>query len=307
MSSAHLDLAASEEAFATGALYRRVPRDVVRVVGPQARDYLQGQCTQDLADLRAGDARFALLLSVQGKVEGFVRIRALAEDAFVLDTLAGQGEAVLARLKRFKIRIKAELGLERAEMLELRGPAVTVPADRPPDALVLPVFPRPALSGADVLGPLPVVPEGVPAGADAAFLVARIAAGLPEMGAELTEATIPFEAGIVAETTSFTKGCYTGQELIARLDARGANVPRRLRGLVIRLGADDPLPPVGSPLVVDEREVGRLTSIAYSARREAAVGLAYVQRSVEPPATGTLAGDEGPVAAQVLALPLPDA
>ena len=71
----------------------------------------------------------------------------------------------------------------------------------------------------------------------AAFEAARIEAGVPEMGHELTDKTIPQEAGALVEhAVSFTKGCYTGQELVARLDARGGNVARRLRGVVLRPG-----------------------------------------------------------------------
>lgn len=304
MSDEHLDHAAAEEAITCAAVYRRVQRDLVRVVGPQAREYLQGQCTQDIGDLAPGEARFSLLLSVQGKVEAFARVRALSDDEFVLDTIAGQGERLLERLRRFKIRIKADLGLEHAEMLEIRGPSTPAVADDPPRLLALAPFARPAISGVDLVGALVVPPAGVPSGDPEAFEVLRIMAGVPEMGRELTDSTIPFEAGIVAETTSFTKGCYTGQELIARLDARGANVPRRLRGLVLDAGAREMLPPVGSPLIVGEKEVGRLTSVAFSARRGAAIGLAYVQRSVEPPAEGHLAGDSGPVSAEILELPL---
>jgi len=119
-------------------------------------------------------------------------------------------------------------------------------------------------------------------GDPAAFEVARIEAGVPAMGRELTERTIPQEAGsLVEHTVSFTKGCYTGQELVARLEARGAKVARRLRGVVLDPAGQCPEDAI---LVSGERELGRLTSIAWSPGFAAPVALAYVRRDVVLPA-----------------------
>jgi folate-binding protein YgfZ len=114
----------------------------------------------------------------------------------------------------------------------------------------------------------------------------RIEYGVPVMGAELTEDTIPAEAGdwVVATSVSFTKGCFTGQELVARIDSRGGNVPRHLRVLDV----DGPTPAPGTDVVLDGDVVGRVTSAA------GAVALAYIKRSVTPPASVTLGdGDTG--------------
>jgi folate-binding protein YgfZ len=121
------------------------------------------------------------------------------------------------------------------------------------------------------------------------------------MGRELNESTIPAEAGIVDRSVSFTKGCYTGQELVARIDSRGGNVPRRLRGLV--LPGTTP-PPAGATLHVEGKEVGVLTSAAVSPGLDAAVALAYVRRAVEPPAEGELTWDGGSLVARIETLPL---
>jgi folate-binding protein YgfZ len=99
------------------------------------------------------------------------------------------------------------------------------------------------------------------------------------MGAELTERTIPAEAGVVERSVSFTKGCFTGQELVARIDSRGGNVPRHLR----LLESDDDLP-VGADVLVDGQPVGEITSSARG------VALAYVGRAVTVPADATVAG-----------------
>jgi folate-binding Fe-S cluster repair protein YgfZ len=100
---------------------------------------------------------------------------------------------------------------------------------------------------------------------------------------------------------SFTKGCFTGQELVARIDSRGGNVPRHLRGVVV---LENALPPVGAKLVVDGKEVGALTSVAESLDRRAPVALAYVGRAVEPPADVTVSWDGGSAKARVETLPL---
>ena len=103
---------------------------------------------------------------------------------------------------------------------------------------------------------------------------------------------------------SFTKGCYTGQELVARVDSRGGNVPRHLRGLVI---AGDAVPPVGSELVADPggaaKVVGTITSSARSPEL-GPIALAFVHRTVEPPADVLVRWDGGEAQAQVRELPL---
>jgi len=124
---------------------------------------------------------------------------------------------------------------------------------------------------------------------------------VPAMGAELDERTIPAEAGVVERSVSFTKGCYTGQELVARIDSRGGNVPRRLRGVVV---ATNVIPPPGAAVAVDGNDVGALTSVGESLRRRAPVALAYVRRAVEPPADAVVRWDGGSAPGRVEALPL---
>jgi tRNA-modifying protein YgfZ len=117
----------------------------------------------------------------------------------------------------------------------------------------------------------------------------RLAAGWPAMGRELDDKTIPGETGLVDRAVSFTKGCYTGQELVARIDSRGGNVPRHLRRLTLASSA-----PEGAAVEVDGKERGRLTSV------EGAEALAYVQRDVVPPADVEVVWDGGRTTAQVL-------
>jgi folate-binding protein YgfZ len=131
----------------------------------------------------------------------------------------------------------------------------------------------------------------------------RIEAGVPRMGAEIIDEVMPAELGqwLIDRSVSFTKGCYTGQELVARVDSRGGNVPRHLRGLVVD-GAV--VPPAGAEIMVGDKVVGSVTSSARSAALAATVALGFVHRTVEPPAPVTLRWDGGSAVAVVRALPL---
>ncbi|MGH9189940.1 MAG: YgfZ/GcvT domain-containing protein [Acidimicrobiales bacterium] len=274
-------------------------RDFLRVAGPDAVSFLQGQLSQDVAALAVGTSAESLLLQPQGKVDALLRVTRTAHDELVLDVDGGFGEAVAVRLGRFKIRVKAEIEPLAWLCLAVRGPAAAEVAVTAGTAVPAG---WPGVGGVDVIGAAPAVDEAVRrCGADALQAI-RVEAGVPAMGSELTTSTIPAEAGVVERTVSFTKGCYTGQELVARIDSRGGRVPRRLRGVVV---ADDgggvPLA-VGDTLMVDGREVGRVTSVALSMTLGATVGLAYVHRNVEPPADAQRGAEGG--TAEVRALPL---
>jgi aminomethyltransferase len=132
---------------------------------------------------------------------------------------------------------------------------------------------------------------------------ARIEAGVPVGDREVTSATIAAEVGLVDRTVSFTKGCFTGQELVARLDARGSKVARHLRGLVV---AGDSRPPVGASVwtLDGEHEVGSLSSVAHSTRRGATVALATLHRRVEPGDRVDVRWDGEEATADVAGLPL---
>ena len=267
------------------------PRDFVMVHGPDAATYLQGQLSQDVAALAVGASTWSLLLQPQGKVDALVRVLRSGDAAFVLDVDAGWGEAVVARLGRFKLRTKADIEPVAWRCLAVRGPDAHALA-RPSGGDVAVVADWPGLPGVDLVGPAPQVPAGVTEVDQAVLEAARVETGWPAMGAELTPDTIPAEAGVVGISVSFTKGCYTGQELVARIDSRGGNVPRHVRGL------RSPVPLVVGAELHDAAGavVGVVTSSAVSDTL-GPVGLGSVHRSVTPPAT--LADD-----VQVLELPL---
>lgn len=274
------------------------PVDAVRVSGRDALDFLQGQVAQDLVPLETGGAVETLVLSPQGKLDAYAWVVRLGDDEAVLVTATGFGEALYERLRRFRIRVKADLSLEAWERAVLRGPKVAL-GRVDPDVIAIPVE-YPGCSGIDVVGPEVALPDDVPIGTDEGFEAARIEAGIPRMGVELTEKTIPQEAGIVSRTVSFEKGCYTGQELVARIDARGAKVPRRLVGLVV----DGAPVASGDTLRFDSNDVGKVTSAAYSPRVARPVALAYLKRDVDVPTVLEVVTDAGPLPALASALPL---
>jgi folate-binding protein YgfZ len=276
-----------------GIAARVVGRDVLVVSGPDAAAYLQGQCSQDLGPLAVGRSTEALLLSPQGKIDAMVRIARTGDDRFVLDADAGSGPAVRARLERFLLRTKAAVEPLEWVCLSVRGPraADVVPAgpsEGGPE-LVVPVA-WPGWVGVDLLGPPPDgdpelsawLPDGAVRCDEEPWEAARIEAGVPVAGREVTGSSIAAEVGLVERTVSFTKGCFTGQELVARLDARGSNVARRLCGVVV---GGDSRPPVGATVWTSDggHEVGALSSVAWSPGSEATVALATLHRRVTPP------------------------
>src|SRR5438094_718001 len=208
-------------------------RDRVRVAGPEADAFLQGQLSQDMAAIAVGASALSFVLQPQGKVDALVRVTRVAADEFVLDTDAGFGDAVFARLNRFKLRTKADIDL--IEPIEAAD-------DEDEDER------------------------------------ARIEMGYPKMGAEIDDRTIPAELGqsIIDRAVSFTKGCYTGQELVARIESRGGHVPRPIRRLVIASREIEP----GAEVTLDGKVVGRVTSAAWSDERSATVALGPIGRAV---------------------------
>ncbi|HWL43251.1 MAG TPA: hypothetical protein VNQ73_09925 [Ilumatobacter sp.] len=189
------------------------PRDTVVVEGPDAVSYVHSQVTQDVAAMAVGETRWTFVLEPTGKVVGLARIVRVAEQRLELDTDAGFGEALLARIDRFKIRVKADTSL--------------TPAD-----------------------------ADAPARDDAA----RVALGWPALGAEVVPGeTLVAGTGLGRLAVSFTKGCYPGQELVERMDSRGADAPRKLH----KFAAGDPA--LGDPAV-------EVTSVAGDA------ALAWVKR-----------------------------
>ncbi|MCU1393685.1 MAG: hypothetical protein JWM34_2113 [Ilumatobacteraceae bacterium] len=272
------------------AFWTELPRDVLRVSGADALTYLQSQISQDIRNLGVGDTTYTFVLQPGGKVEALARIHRPATEEFLIDTDAGYGTALAARLNRFKIRVKVDIEPLEWSMIAVRGldgGTVTggivdgVPAWSRDDAF-------------DLLGASPVAPAGIRHGTDDDLRAARIEAGWPAMGAEITDASIPAETGVVPFAVNFTKGCYPGQELVERMDSRGSNAPRfvrRLRGA----GVDGVHP--GTEVHHDGKLVGHLTSVAVT--HTGWVALAVLGRTVQPGHVVTIAAEAGAIDATV--------
>ena len=275
-------------------------RDVLKVSGPDAQNYLDGQLSQDIAALRPGEPAWSFILQPTGKVDSYCRAFRVTEEEFYLEVPKGCGEAALARLERFKLRVDCELELQHWQMLAIRGQksisqegiavdaAAILSQTNSQSALVASVNWN-STEGFDLLGadlPAPPVRECSPA----ALETLRIEAGVPQMGQDITEGAIPAEAGnrVLEDAVSFTKGCYVGQELVARVESRGGNVPRRLLGVMLGEAEGGPAHPKAEEPLFQEtdtaRQVGTLTSVALSPRL-GLIALALIHRSVDPPAT----------------------
>jgi tRNA-modifying protein YgfZ len=246
-------------------------RDFLQADGPDAARYLQGQLSQDIEALGVGASVDSFLLQPAGKVDAWLRVTHLDLDRFVLDMDAGWGEVVTRRLHRFLMRTRctiAPLGWGMATVLGSQSVAA------PPDGLAIDVR-WPHLSATDLMGP-----EMEQGSGDEVWEVERIRAGIPAMGSDIDTSTIPAATGLVDRTVSFTKGCFTGQELVARIDSRSAGAPTRL---VRARGSGGPVPEAGAHIEVSGARHGHLTSIA--ATDNGFVALGYLHRNIEVPAT----------------------
>ncbi len=222
------------------------PRDVVHVVGPDAATFLQSQLSQDIRPLAVGDSSWSFLLQPGGKIDVLLRVWRDGDESFVLDTDAGFGEAMVARLNRFKIRVKAEITNLTWQCIALRGDGASEVAGLTSWG-----------GGVDLLAETPSRPAAATEGSAKELLAARIAASWPALGSEMVPGeTIPGETGVVGAAVNFTKGCYPGQELVERMDSRGATPPKSLQRVTVAEGTA-----VGDAYTVDGATVGVVTSV----------------------------------------------
>jgi len=314
----------------TARLNEAPEHGLVVVGGPDATSFLQSLVSQDLDAVADGTGAHSLLLSPQGKLE--IDFRALrVADEWWLDCDSGFGARLAERLGRYRIRVDVAIEDRTSAfaLLEVRGQeaaahvaaatSVDVPGGNHAHAgwgscrIVRADWST--MPGIDILGPAHevrvardlLVAAGVEPFAPDAYEVVRIDAGVPRLGVDIDEATIPQEAFLERDAVSFTKGCFLGQELVCRIDSRG-HVNRFLRHVDVEgpIGSGTGVPDAGAAVVLDGREVGVLTSIAAVAGEARAVGLAMVRREVELPAVVMLRGRDGDVSATVAALPATD-
>jgi folate-binding protein YgfZ len=290
-------------ASAGAGLFDRSERGKLALSGPQAVEFLDSLLSQDIAAIPVGGGADATLLDHKGHMLAEVRVLR-SEDELLLDCERAALQALFDALSQFGVGWQAQLHKRTLEMGLLS--VVGAQADRcfaepPPtaehehavrsldDIAVRLVRTR---LGVDVLCPAEetghareaLLAAGALAIDEAAFECVRIEAGIPRYGVELDASTMPQEAGLHERAVSFTKGCYIGQETVARLYWKG-KPNRHLRRLVL----SEPVAP-GASLLLGERDVGRLASSAVSPRL-GPVGMAIIRREAQPGAVLAVAGE----------------
>ena len=275
-------------------LLDRSGRARLTVTGGEAAEFLQGQLTNDVESLEPGEGCYAALLDRKGKIRADMRVLRIAADELVLDTEPEAGDLVRRHLDMYRVGRDADVGAgpEDTVLLSLIGPRSRQLAGD----VALAAEHSHAEAGiggtrcravATDLGVDLFVPGGgaelrahlLDAGAEqieeAAAEIARVEAGRPRLGREIVEGTMPQEAGINERAVSFDKGCYIGQETVARLHYRG-KPNRHLRRL-------RPEREVGSgdPVHAGERQVGTVGTAVLSPA-EGPLALAILRREAEP-------------------------
>ncbi len=242
-------------------------REFVRVAGPDAADYLQRMVSNDVEALAPGEACPALLLTAKARVIAPLVVLRRADDDFLVLTEAGLGEVVRTQLARMRLRAQCEIEPEEHDSVLVFGDVEGFATDWPGAREALDAGLEPTLS-------------------DEELELRRIESGVPRWEREIDDRILPAEAGLDATHVSFSKGCYPGQEPVARLHFRG-HPNRGLRVLEL-----DELPEQDAPLLHEGREVGRVTSAARRADGTV-VALAYVRTEVPDDAPLALAARAG--------------
>ena len=301
-------------------------RTTIELTGSDRAQFLHNFCTNDILGLKPGGGCETFITNVQGKIVAYVSIFCEA-DAIVLESGAGQAESILTHLDRYLIREDVVLTDQSEETNQIYlGSGTWTQALASPDAVALCHHPmshtrydlgRQTVCLRNVTGTsLPVFQISCSAeiqnevieslrqlgakscSADAVEII-RVEAGLPIYGVDINDQNLPQEVGRESSTISFTKGCYLGQETVARIDALG-HVNWLFKGMRFLDGGSAQ---AGTELMVDGNKVGRVTSSIYSPFLNSAFSLGYVRR--EHGSAGTrITTTAGPL--EILDLPLID-
>jgi folate-binding protein YgfZ len=271
----------------------RPDRSTILLGGSDVLRYLHAVCTQHTLDLAPGDATQALLLSPKGKIEFAFRL-AVLEEGVLVDTEAAAAQGLAERLARFVFRYDVTVGQPVPGAATVVGPGAD--AALAAAGLPVPVPGRAGIAGpdlvlrrtpvgVDLLGPgapaavAGLERAGVERAPDGLWDLLRVEHGLPRFGLELTDDVLAEEAGLLGSHVHLDKGCYPGQETVARVHNLG-QVQRRLAGLRFEPSGDG-LPAPRTDLVADDgRRAGQLRSVVDHPRL-GPIGLAYVRRVVD--------------------------
>lgn len=294
-------------------LVDRDDRFWIEVSGPDAAEYLQSQVTNDTEAVETGSGIYAALLDRKGHLQADMRVLRTDEEEFLLESEPSAGPLLLKHLSMYKIGRKVEVSETTRSLFSLVGPgAIEVTGLAPGDendfteatiagsrclvvATYLGLDVITATDSGEAVRAQLVADHAVPVSPDAAEIL-RVESGRPRLGYEMTEANMPAEAGIVERAVSFTKGCYIGQEPVARLHYKG-RPNRHLRGLKAK-------GPVGrgDRVRVGDREVGSVGTAVLSPAN-GRIGMAILRKEAEPGGRVVVETSAGEVEAEVVELP----
>ena len=252
-------------------------RQQLRVTGPDAVSFVQGMVTNDVAALAVGQSCYAALLTVKGAMVGDARILRREND-LVIDTGPGRGATVKAFLEKYLISEDSEVhDAPELAVISLVGPtAKDVLAKLPADAKVGELLSP--LGGVDVLVKREKLTEvraalsELPKLSSPTLEVLRVEKLVPLFGVDMTEVTIPLEANL-EHAINYKKGCYIGQEVIARATYRG-----QMNKKLVQLLVGQSTPEFKTELKQGERKVGWITSVVKSVKHGQHLALGYVHR-----------------------------
>jgi folate-binding protein YgfZ len=295
-------------------LIDRSERGKLALSGPEAKGFLAGQVTNDVEALRPGGGCYAAFLTHKGKMLGDMRVLDVGEE-LLLDTERVALQALFDTIRRFKVGYELELhkrtvqrgllsliGPDAARVADAEGLGEVEHANAPLEIEGIAALAVRTDTGMDLIcdaadtGALAqtLCERGAVAISEEAAEIVRVEHGRPRYGVDMDGGTIPQEAGLNERAVSFTKGCYVGQETVARLHYRG-KPNRHLRGLCL----SEPAAP-GAELRLGEKAVGRLSSATVSPAY-GPIGLGLVRREAEPGASVSV-GEDG-ASAEVVELP----
>ncbi len=269
-------------------LVTRAGRAVLVLEGSEAAGFLQGQVTNDVEALAPGTGCYAALLNHKGKLRADMRVLRLAEDRLQVDSEAAAGPVLHHTFKTYSLGrdVRSRDLTGERHVLSLIGPAARAAVESPPPAQEHAFSERPhCLQVTSDLGVDLVVESGAAAGvldalgvspaSEEAAECVRIERGRPRLGFDMDDNTIPQEAGLNDRAVSFTKGCYVGQETVARLHYKG-KPNRHLRGLRLSEPAER-----GDPIEFEGKQVGKLGSTCVSPAF-GPIALALLRREASP-------------------------
>jgi tRNA-modifying protein YgfZ len=278
----------------------RSERGKLAITGPEAKPFLQGLVSNDVESLTPGHGCYAAVLTQKGKMIGDLRILDTGEE-LLLDCERVALQDIFNVLWRGRVGMDVEIHKRTLQMGLLSVVDVSLGGPDEHDNVRTTVAGRPVVAVTTDLGSdlfcwaddLEAVRAEFPPGDEAQLEVLRVEAGRPRYGIDLDDSVIPQEAGLNERAVSFTKGCYVGQETVARLHYRG-KPNRHLRGLQLSAPAQP-----GAEIRLGEKVVGRLGSVVESPRH-GPIALALVRREAAP---GDVVTVDGQSPAKLIHLP----